>query len=266
MPCWIVPCAMLSWVLRICLDSAADCPQVTGPVQRHTADIKPKPPSALVQQAPAAMVLISAQELRGGPRAGKGAAVRTAMCASATGCRTCVINRGAGSRRRDSGGGAAPPRCTHSGQSSIWLRCSCVPSSVSTRSLTSPAPEQTSCTGCGLTNGDAVATPMDKANHASIKQARARRWRRVCMERDCSGGYGSFSQTLAISGATSNRPQPPCPCCPCCPLWPPWPPWPRSSKPCSPLARCVRCCTAVASSPGCAATSVNAWRARVMPV
>lgn len=133
------------------------------------------------------MVLISTQEKTGGPRAGNGAAVRAAMWARAIGRRACASGCSAGRRKPAGGGGAAPPRWTHRGQSSVWPRCSCAPSSLSTMSLTSPAAEQISSMACGWTKGDAVATPIATANHASMKQASERKWRRADMGVDCRG-------------------------------------------------------------------------------
>jgi hypothetical protein len=53
-----------------------------------------------------------------------------------------------------------------------------------------PEPEQINCRLCGFTMGEAIATPIDSANHTSTK--RAMRWaeRKVCMERIIAALFG----------------------------------------------------------------------------
>src|SRR3989344_5317996 len=96
------------------------------------------------------------------------------------GGRACARGWTTGSWACDTGGGA--PTCTHRGQSSVWLDISLAPSSVLTSSLMAPEPEQISSIACGLTKGDATATPMDNTNHASTRRASQRRLRMVCRE------------------------------------------------------------------------------------
>ena len=131
------------------------------------------------------MIFILDQEKTGGPRAGRGAAARAAMCAAAIGRRACARGCSAGWLQPAGGAGIAPPEWMHKGQSSVWPRCSCAPSSLSAMSLISPAAEQISSMACGLTKGDAVATPTATANQASMKQASKRRRRREDMGTDC---------------------------------------------------------------------------------
>ncbi len=70
----------------------------------------------------------------------------------------------------------------HSGQSRVWLTVEVdFPAASMLMTFMEPEPEHTSCKLCGLTMGEAIATPSDNANHTSTK--RAIRWalRRVCM-------------------------------------------------------------------------------------
>jgi len=77
------------------------------------------------------------------------------------------------------GGGALMP--AHNGQFRVWLVAGTLPSSPVTRTFIAPAPEQMSCIPCGLTMGEAIATPIDKANQTSTKRAISLALRRCCM-------------------------------------------------------------------------------------
>ena len=44
-----------------------------------------------------------------------------------------------------------------------------------------PEPVQTNSMSCGLTMGEATATPSDSTNHASTRRASWRAWRSACM-------------------------------------------------------------------------------------
>ena len=70
----------------------------------------------------------------------------------------------------------------HSGQSSVWLLTGVVlPFASLLMTFMLPEPEHTSCRPCGLTMGEAIATPMDYANHTSTKRAISWALRRICM-------------------------------------------------------------------------------------
>ncbi len=115
-----------------------------------------------------AMNLI-AYESFGGPRAGSGAAVRLAMVAAGIGCsaydRACVGSNVLFNR----GGGAM--MLTHSGQSMLWLVTSVLPSAEMTMTFITPEPEQISCVACGLTIGEAMATPNDSTKPSNTQRA-----------------------------------------------------------------------------------------------
>ena len=65
----------------------------------------------------------------------------------------------------------------------MWLLAGVVPSALVVTTLMAPLPEQISCMDWGLTNGDAIATPMDKANQTSTKRAISLALRNWCMGR-----------------------------------------------------------------------------------
>jgi MarC family membrane protein len=72
----------------------------------------------------------------------------------------------------------------HSGQSMVLAVTSvALPSSDCTSIFMAPDPVQTSKISCGLTMGDAIATPRDNTNQASTRRLRNVKWRRVCMAR-----------------------------------------------------------------------------------
>ncbi len=56
-----------------------------------------------------------------------------------------------------------------------------VPSSACTSTFMAPAPVHTSKMSCGLTMGEATATPSDSTNHASTRRVIKLKWRRVRM-------------------------------------------------------------------------------------
>ena len=70
----------------------------------------------------------------------------------------------------------------HSGQSKVLLATSvAVPSAALTSTFMAPEPVQTSKISCGLTMGEATATPSDNTNHASTRRLMNVKWRRVRM-------------------------------------------------------------------------------------
>ncbi len=72
----------------------------------------------------------------------------------------------------------------HRGQSMVLAVTSvALPSSACTSIFMAPDPVQTSKISCGLTMGDATATPSDNTNQASTRRLRNVKWRRVCMAR-----------------------------------------------------------------------------------
>src|SRR4051812_40266278 len=106
----------------------------------------------------------------GGPRAGNGAAERCAMREGGISATTSPRGSEGAATTGATAGGAEKE--THSGQSSVWPLAGAVPPSDFTTSFTAPAPEHTSSIACGLTIGDAMATPSVNANHASTRRAR----------------------------------------------------------------------------------------------
>ena len=76
------------------------------------------------------------------------------------------------------GGGALIE--AHNGQSNVWLEVA-TSSSPSTTNFMLPVLVQTRSMPCGLTTGDAMATPTDKANHTSTKRVSWMAWRKRCM-------------------------------------------------------------------------------------
>ena len=117
------------------------------------------------------------QEKVGGARAGGGAAVAAAMRAAGIDWSARPSGNG-GAMVEATGKGGGAPASMHSGQSMGMLPRSCAPSSVCTTTLTAPAAEHTSSIACGLTMGDAIATPSDSANQASTNRARNCTWKR----------------------------------------------------------------------------------------
>jgi hypothetical protein len=75
------------------------------------------------------------------------------------------------------GGGAM--MLTHSGQSMLWLATSVLPSAKVTITFITPEPEQISCVACGLTMGEAMATPNDSTKPNNTHRASAVARRRV---------------------------------------------------------------------------------------
>lgn len=78
------------------------------------------------------------------------------------------------------GGGA--PMTAHKGQSMLLPTTSdALPSAALTSIFIAPEPVQTNNISCGLTMGDATATPSDNTNHASTRRLINVKWRRVCI-------------------------------------------------------------------------------------
>jgi hypothetical protein len=105
----------------------------------------------------------------GGPREGSGGAVMAAMCAAGIGCMAWAKGKGCVNDVLIAGGGALME--AHKGQSSVWLDAD-ASSSPCTTSFMLPVLEQTKSMPCGLTMGDAIATPTDNANHTSTRRVR----------------------------------------------------------------------------------------------
>ena len=89
------------------------------------------------------------------------------MCAAAMGCMTWAKGEGCVNVVLNAGGGALME--AHKGQSSVWLDAA-VSSSLCTTSFMLPVLVQTKSMPCGLTMGEAMATPTDSANHTSTKR------------------------------------------------------------------------------------------------
>lgn len=60
----------------------------------------------------------------------------------------------------------------HKGQSRVWLLTVAFPSSPTTTTFIAPEPEQMSRMPCGMTMGEAMATPIDNANQTRMNRAR----------------------------------------------------------------------------------------------
>jgi ribosome biogenesis SPOUT family RNA methylase Rps3 len=54
----------------------------------------------------------------------------------------------------------------------LWLVTSVLPSAVVTISFMPPEAEQISCVACGLTMGDAIATPNDNTKPSNTQRAK----------------------------------------------------------------------------------------------
>jgi hypothetical protein len=85
------------------------------------------------------------------------------------GCVNVVLN---------TGGGALMD--AHKGQSSVWLALA-VSSSLATTNFMLPVLVQTKSMPCGLTMGEATATPTDNTNHTSARRVSWMAWRKDCM-------------------------------------------------------------------------------------
>ena len=101
-----------------------------------------------------------------------------AMCAAAMGCMTWAKGEGCVKRVFNAGGGALMD--AHKGQSSVWLEAA-TPSSPCTTNFMLPVLVQTMSMPCGLTMGDAMATPTDKANHTNTRRVIWMACRKLCM-------------------------------------------------------------------------------------
>ena len=100
--------------------------------------------------------------------------------ASGEGCVNAVFN---------AGGGALMD--AHKGQSSVWLDAA-ASSSPGTTSFMLPELVQTKSMPCGLTMGDAMATPTDNANHTSTRRVSWMAWRKRCMFQIMSDTFDIF--------------------------------------------------------------------------
>ena len=104
----------------------------------------------------------------GGPREGSGGAVREGKCAATVGNKAYERGEGCVSSLFKGGGGA--PIDAQSWQSSLGVIGLPVSSPEAT-SFIIPELVQTSMVDSGLTRGEAIATPKDKANHTSTRRA-----------------------------------------------------------------------------------------------
>ena len=104
----------------------------------------------------------------GGPREGSGGAVRDAMCAATEGNNACESGEGCDSAVFNAGGGAL--MVAHKGQSSFGM-LGLPESSPVTTSFIMPELVQTNIVDSGLTRGEAMAIPTDKANQTNTKRA-----------------------------------------------------------------------------------------------
>ena len=79
----------------------------------------------------------------------------------------------------------------HKGQSNVWLDAATASPSPSpwpcTTSFMLPVLVQTKSMTCGLTTGEAMATPSDNANHTSTKRVSWMAWRSCCMSEILAG-------------------------------------------------------------------------------
>ena len=68
---------------------------------------------------------------------------------------------------------------THRGQSMLWLAASVLPSAEVTMTFMPPEAEQINCVDCGLTMGEAIATPKDSIKPSITQRASQLARRRV---------------------------------------------------------------------------------------
>ena len=94
--------------------------------------------------------------------------MRDAMCAATVGNKACERGEGCVSVVLNAGGGGA--MVAHKGQSSFGM-LGLPESSPVTTSFIMPEPVQTNIVDSGLTRGDAMAIPTDKANQTNTKRA-----------------------------------------------------------------------------------------------
>jgi len=94
--------------------------------------------------------------------------VRDAMCAAAMGNNACERGEGCVSVVLNSGGGAM--KVAHSGQSKVRASEEVLSSSPCTTSFMLPVLVHTMSMALGCTQGDAMATPTDRANHTSTRR------------------------------------------------------------------------------------------------
>jgi hypothetical protein len=94
--------------------------------------------------------------------------VREAMCDATEGINAYERGEGCDSALFNAGGGAL--MVAHKGQSSFGV-LGLPESSPVTTSFIMPEPVQTNIVDSGLTRGEAIATPKDKANHTITRRA-----------------------------------------------------------------------------------------------
>lgn len=121
------------------------------------------------------------QEAAGGPREGRGGAVRAAIWAAAMGCRACSSAEGLMERELECEGGDATE--AHSGQSIVADTFTSPPSPSTSTIFIPPPAEQTICMLPGLITVEATAEPRNSANQASTRPTISLELRRVCMRK-----------------------------------------------------------------------------------
>jgi len=104
--------------------------------------------------------------------------VVAAMCAAAVGNMAWARGDACVNVVLSAGGGALMD--AHNGQSSVWLEAA-TSSSPGITNFMLPVLVQTRSMPCGLTTGDAIATPIDNANHTSTRRVSWMAWRKRCM-------------------------------------------------------------------------------------
>jgi hypothetical protein len=114
----------------------------------------------------------------GGPREGRGGAVRDAMCAATAGNNACERGEGCVSAVFNAEGGAL--MLAHNGQSKVGEEEE-LSSSPCTTNFILPVLVHTMSIALGWTMGDAIVTPTDKANHTSTKRVMFEVLRKYCM-------------------------------------------------------------------------------------
>jgi len=109
------------------------------------------------------------QEIKGGPREGRGGAVSEATSAAATGCKRCA--NGLIFSNPTAQESTFKTTEVHNGQSILVVSLASAPSSPEATIFMPPALEQTIWVSVGFKMGDAMATPMNSANHISASRA-----------------------------------------------------------------------------------------------
>jgi hypothetical protein len=109
------------------------------------------------------------QEIKGGPREGSGGAVCEATSAAATGCKRCANGLTFSSPTAQES--TFKTTEVHKGQSILVVNLASAPSSPEATIFMPPALEHTIWVSVGFKMGEAMATPMNNANHTSTRRA-----------------------------------------------------------------------------------------------